>query len=209
MELLFVFFVLGIVALIAAISPGPDFLVVSKNSLMHSRKAGMYTALGIGVAILIHVAYTLVGIGFIISQSIVLFSIIKLLGAMYLIYLGARLLFAKAQESRQTFVSAPSENKTSLQAFREGFLTNVLNPKATVFFVSIFSQFVSPELPILVQSMLGVEVAVIVGLWFIALAFMLTVPSVKEILSKFQSRVLKVMGIALIALGIKVAVSRS
>src|SRR3954463_9342933 len=92
MTLLLSFITFGAIALLAAISPGPDFLVVTKNSINHSRRIGIMTALGVGSAILVHVAYTIVGVGLIISQSILLFSAIKLLGAMYLCYLGVTML---------------------------------------------------------------------------------------------------------------------
>ncbi|MBI4093590.1 LysE family transporter [Candidatus Kaiserbacteria bacterium] len=207
MELLLSFTVLGAIALLAAISPGPDFVVVSKNSIAHSRAAGIWTAIGVGCALLIHVSYTIIGIGLVISQSILLFSIIKVVGAMYLIWLGISLL-----RSSGTHALSESEvGQTSISwisALREGFLTNALNPKATVFFVSIFSQFVSPKLPIVVQAAYGIEVALIVALWFVTLAVLLTMPAVRSGIGKAQSHVMKIMGVVLVGLGIKVAFSR-
>lgn len=208
MELLLLYATVGSVALLAAMSPGPDFLVVSKNSLVYSRKAGVFTALGVGFAILVHVGYTLIGIGLVISQSIVLFSLIKILGAVYLVYLGTKLLVAKEEDTQPAYAQDSFSKKTTTQAFKEGFLTNVLNPKATVFFVSIFSQFISPELSVFAQTLLGLEVAIIVALWFVVLALILTVSSVKSAFARFQNRMLKIMGVALIALGVKVAISR-
>ncbi len=206
MELLFSFGAFAVIALLAAISPGPDFLVVAKNSLAHSRSAGMWTAVGVGSALLVHVTYTLVGIGLIISQSILLFSIIKVLGAVYLIWLGASILFSRQSHE----ISAPQGEavyKAPRDAFKEGFLTNVLNPKATVFFVSIFTQFVSPQLPTLIQIAYGLEVVLIVMLWFVGLSAMLTMPLVRSGIGAVQGKLMKVMGIALILLGVKVAFS--
>ncbi len=200
------FFAFAVVALLAAVSPGPDFLVVSKNSIAHSRKAGVWTAIGVGAALLVHVTYTLVGIGFIISQSILLFSIIKILGAIYIIWLGVSILMSKGGHE----IALPEQEatyKSPTAAFREGFLTNVLNPKATIFFVSIFTQFVSPELPKIVQAAYGLEVAFIVMVWFVTLAFMLTIPLVQRKFGTIQSKLMKIMGVALIAFGVKVAFS--
>ena len=208
MELLLSFGALGVVALLAAMSPGPDFLVVSKNSLSHSRNAGIWTAVGVGCALLIHAAYTIVGIGLIISQSILLFSIIKILGAIYLIWLGASLLCAKKTHDLSVAHIDGAVSKSNLAAFREGFLTNVLNPKATVFFVSIFTQFVSPQLPIGIQAAFGLEVAVTVALWFVALSYMLTLSPVRSRISKLQDYLIRIMGVALIALGAKVALEQ-
>jgi len=137
MELLLSFATVGIVSLLAAMTPGPDFAVVTKNSLLGSRKAGLFTAIGVGLGIFLHVAYSLVGIGFIISQSIIIFSIIKYIGAVYLFYLGCKLLKAKRDSDTQI----EQVQKTAISPFkalREGFLTNALNPKATLFFLSVF-----------------------------------------------------------------------
>lgn len=201
--------IFGLVNLLAAISPGPDFLVVTKNSLRYSRRIGIITALGVGCGIFVHVTYTIIGIGLVISQSIVAFSLIKLLGALYLCYLGLKLLLSK--DEVVVINEATGEilvTKTDLQAFREGFITNALNPKAAVFFVSVFSQLVSPTLPFIVQSVYGFEAAAIVFAWFAVLAIALSYSKIKQVLGKFQSRILKVMGAALILLGARLAFER-
>jgi len=115
------------IALLATISPGPDFAMVSRNSLLLSRRAGVITALGIGLAVLVHVSYTLLGVGVLIRQSIWLFNAIKLAGAVYLIYLGIRMLRAKPAGDLPAAQVAPLSD---LGALRVGFLTNLLNPKA-------------------------------------------------------------------------------
>lgn len=208
MLLLLSFITFGGVALLAAISPGPDFLVVTKNSISYSRRVGIMTALGVGAAILIHVAYTIVGVGFIISQSILLFSAIKLLGAIYLVYLGISLLRARSNVDLSQHAEVAAQTKTEWQAFREGFLTNALNPKATIFFVSIFTQVVSPDLPAYIQALYGLEAAIVVGAWFVALTFMLTFSPIRTRIATIQTTVLKIMGAALIALGVKLAFAR-
>src|SRR3989344_3197595 len=156
------FIAIGIISLLAAMSPGPDFVVVTKNSLLGSRRTGLFTAVGVGFGILLHVAYSLLGIGFVISQSILLFSIIKYIGALYLLYLGYKLLRAKKTVSSEIGVNDSKVAISALGALREGFLTNALNPKATLFFLSIFTQVIGPETPLLLQATLGAEVAVIV-----------------------------------------------
>jgi len=198
MELILSFAAFAMIALLAAASPGPDFLVVSKNSLAHSRRAGVWTAIGVGAALLVHVTYTLVGIGLIISQSVLLFSVIKMLGAIYIVWLGFSILISKGLYE----IPLPEEQvtyKAPLSALREGFLT--------IFFVSIFTQFVSPELPKVIQAAYGIEVALIVMSWFIMLSFVLTMSLVQKKLGVVQAKLMKVMGVALIALGVKVALS--
>jgi len=204
MEHLTAFITIGIISLLAAMSPGPDLAVVTKNSLFGSRKIGLFTAFGAGSGILLHVAYSLLGIGFIISQSILLFTIIKYIGAAYLLYLGYQLLKAKKDASDTLDVAQPV-SITSLQAFKEGFLTNALNPKATLFFLSIFTQVISPATPLILQALLGLEVAIIVGLWFTILVFIISYEPVKKSFSKTHYYLMKIMGGALIVLGIKLA----
>src|SRR5665648_995706 len=128
--------------LLAAISPGPDFVVTVRNSLCYSQRAGIFTALGISLALCVHLFYCAAGIGYIISTSVVLFSILKLLGAAYLIYLGVSSFIAKGSRI-DLAEERTGTDLTRLKAFRMGFLTNVLNPNATLFFLSLFTLVLS------------------------------------------------------------------
>ncbi|ANF49166.1 hypothetical protein A0O34_00710 [Chryseobacterium glaciei] len=83
------------IAILATISPGPDFVLVTKKSLVHGKTPGIYTAIGISLAVMVHVGYTLFGIGYIISQSILLFTVLKTVGSLYLIYIGIKMFLAK------------------------------------------------------------------------------------------------------------------
>lgn len=205
MEYLAIFGTIAVISLLAAMSPGPDFIVVTKNSLSGSRSVGLYTAIGVGLGILSHVTYSLVGIGFVISQSIILFSIIKYLGALYLFYLAYQL-FKMKKADPSTVESDPAVSQlTKWQALKEGFFTNSLNPKATLFFLSIFTQVIDPSRPLFVQGLLGIEVAVIVGIWFCTLSLIITHKSVANAFSKVHYYLMKLMGGALVLLGIKLA----
>src|SRR3989344_5815099 len=88
----------ALVHLLAVISPGPDFLMITRNSLVYSRRSGIYSAIGLGLGILVHVAYSLIGIGILISKSVLLFNFIKYLGAFYLIYIGYKSLTSKSSK---------------------------------------------------------------------------------------------------------------
>lgn len=208
MEILFGFLVIGTVTLLAAMSPGPDFAIVTKNCLLYSRSRGIFTAIGIALGILVHVSYLLAGIGLIISQSILLFNVIKVLGALYLIYLGLQLLRSKPTKPADQTSSTQVSQITQLQALWQGFLTNVLNPKATLFFLSVFTQVIGADMQFWVQVLYGLEMSMVAFLWFAVLSFVLTVPAVKRIFSSIQHHVERVMGAMLIALGIKVVASR-
>ncbi|OCP00575.1 MULTISPECIES: LysE family transporter [unclassified Ensifer] len=155
------------ITILAVISPGPDFAMVTRNSLLLSRRAGILTALGIGAGVCVHVAYTLLGVGLVIQQSILLFGVLKLIGAAYLIWLGMRMLCAKPAG---VVPSAEIAALSDLGALRMGFLTNALNPKTTVFVVSLFMQVVEPTTALSVQIGYGVFIAAAHVIWFALVA---------------------------------------
>lgn len=118
------------ITLLAVISPGPDFAMVSRNSLLLSRRAGVVTACGIGAGVLIHVSYTLIGVGVLIQQSLWLFTLLKMIGAAYLIYLGISML-RNAGAATVSAGAAPTA-ASDFAALKTGFLTNALNPMLRV-----------------------------------------------------------------------------
>lgn len=122
----------AVIHLLAVMSPGPDFIMTIHNTLKYSRRSGIYSAIGLGLGIAVHVTYCLVGIAVIISKSVVLFSIIKYLGAAYLIYIGIKALRSKRGPDYGSEEHVP-QDISPLKALRSGFLTNVTNPKATLF----------------------------------------------------------------------------
>jgi RhtB (resistance to homoserine/threonine) family protein len=192
-----------IIQLVAIMSPGPDFAIICRNSLVYSRRTGVYSALGISLGILVHVTYTLVGIGLIISRSIVLFSTHKLLGAAYLIYIGYKSL--KAKPSREINPVKSKRDLSRLQAIKIGFVTNILNPKVTLFFFSLFTQVISPNTPTSIRALYGLQMFVFTLSWFTLLAIAISHPMVKNRFLSVSHYVEKTMGVILIALGIKVA----
>lgn len=192
--------------ILAVMSPGPDFAMVTRNSLIYSRKIGIYTTLGIALGIMVHVAYSLLGIGFIISQSIILFNVIKWVGVLYLVYIGYKSLRAKPQVQNEIEIS--KEREISIwSSVKQGFLTNALNPKATLFFLALFTQVIDPATPKVIQFLFGIEMMVITFVWFSLLSLMFSNSLVKNRIIKVQHYVERVTGAVLIALGIKVALA--
>lgn len=208
MEYLPIFLTVALAHLLAVISPGPDFIMITRNSLIYSRRAGIYSAIGLGLGILVHVFYSLVGIGFIISKSIVLFNFIKVIGAAYLIYIGYKSLTSKSSKINAS-VSGHKKDLTRLNALKIGFITNVTNPKATLFFLSLFTLVITPSTPLFIKILMGAEMSIVTSLWFIFVAFIISHPLVKERVSHIQNFAEKFIGIVLIALGIKMALSHS
>lgn len=196
-----------IIHLLAAISPGPDFIMAVKNSLTYSRKTGIWTAVGFSLGITVHIFYGLAGLALVISQSILLFNAIKLLGAAYLIYIGIKSLFSKSSEIK----IEEQEKKTDIKPFsavKIGFLTNVLNPKATLFFLSLFTLVISPSTPFHILAILSMIMIINTALWFSLVAIFFTQKNIRSIFNKFQGIFNKVFGSILIALGIKVALAK-
>lgn len=193
------------ITLLAIISPGPDFAMVTRNSLMLSRRAGVLTALGIGLGVMVHVTYTLVGVGLLIQQSPWVFSTIKLVGAVYLMYLGVKMLRAKPGSGSAESPVAPLSD---LAALRTGFLTNALNPKTTLFIVSLFMQVVRPDTPLAVQIGYGCFIAVAHMAWFALVALCFSAGAVQGRLLAVRHWIDRAFGGLLVGFGILLAVLR-
>ena len=177
------FMTVALVHLLAVASPGPDFAIVLRQALTQSRRNALLSAAGIGIGILLHVGYSLLGIGFIIQQSVMLFTVLKVVGALYLLWIAWHCLRAKPGGIH---VDARGSNgQTGWAAFRLGFLTNVLNPKATLFFVSLFSVIINPGTPVLLQAGYGLYMAFATGLWFALVAIFFTHPRVRRGFNRF------------------------
>ncbi|HKJ04687.1 MAG TPA: LysE family transporter [Geopsychrobacteraceae bacterium] len=206
MEYLGEFLTIAFIHLLAVASPGPDFAIVLRQSIVVGRTPALWTSIGIGIGIMVHVAYCLLGLGLIISQSIMLFNLIKLIGACYLLYVGWKSLRAKP-----TAVTAESDFNVpiprAVQALRIGFLTNALNPKATLFFLSLFSVVINPDTPATVQLGYGIYMCFATAIWFCGLSLFLTQPKIRFFFTRFGHWTERVMGAALIALGLKLALA--
>lgn len=164
------------VGMAVAVAPGPDFFMVLRNSLSRGRLAGVMTALGIGSALVVHVVYSVLGLALVIASSPAVFGLIRVCGALYLLYIAGRCLFGPRTALPDVSVQADSGGATDspLRGWREGFWCNLLNPKAALFFLSIFSQFMTPETPSGLRWVYGVEIIVIVTVWFVGLALFLS-----------------------------------
>lgn len=139
----------ALITVLAVIAPGADFAMIVRNSYLYGRRTGLLAATGVAAGVLVHVTYTMLGVGLLIASSTFLFTVIKLIGAAYLIYIGVRTFRTKGEVEVDL---TGRTGLTPLAALRAGFLTNVLNPKTTLFVVSTFSQVVSPGTPVREQA---------------------------------------------------------
>ena len=177
------FILLSIAHIFAVASPGADFAVVLKNTLNSGRRAGVMTAIGVGFGISIHMIYTLFGMALIIAQSEILFSLVQWVGAGYLLWLAWQGFQSRARQAgeHKSMLQLPLK---SMQAFRQGFLTNVFNPKATAFFLFLFTNLVSPDTPFRVQSLYGLWLVFYTMLWF---SFVAWIFSRQQVLAWYET----------------------
>ena len=194
--------VAGIHAL-AVISPGPDFVLISRLSLSYSRKIGVAGAIRVALGIGVHIVYSILGIGALIASSVILFNIIKILGALYLIYIGV-MSFKQSKNKSSVNSVRLEQDMTYSKALRLGFLTNVLNPKATLFILAVFTQVITPTTPKLIQIVYGVEMIVATAVWFSVVAFFLSTDFISRKIQSAKGIIEKITGVVLTALGIKI-----
>ena len=175
---------------IALMSPGPDFALVVQNATRHGRQTGLYIALGLSCGILLHSLLSLTGISYLVHQQPTLFAIIQLAGGSYLLYLGYGALKATWQIIQNHDDDDDTVNAKDLiltnkrQAFSKGFATNILNPKALVFFISLMSSLVPADMSL---SGKGFALIILFGLslfWFSLLAWMLSTKALQKKLSE-------------------------
>ncbi|MBI2638891.1 LysE family translocator [Candidatus Peregrinibacteria bacterium] len=191
---------------LGVISPGPDFIMTVRNSLTYSRKTGIWTSVGLGLGMAVHILYSWAGLALIISKSILVFNFIKFLGAGYLIYIGL-----KSCASKSSLLEVGEHQKKSdiapFAAVKIGFLTNVLNPKATLFFLGLFTFVMSPATPAYIIAVVSIIMIVNAILWFSLVAIFFTQERIRSVFEKFQGAFNKTFGGLLILLGVKVALS--
>jgi RhtB (resistance to homoserine/threonine) family protein len=199
------FIFLGAISLLGAISPGPDFAVITQSSLREGRKAGIYTTLGVTAGCFIHVTYCVLAVDFVAERAANLFSVMKYIGAAYLIYLGIKGLMAKPV-SQEILANPTTQSCGSvLAAFKRGFLVNILNPKVILFFMSMFTLVIDRQTPRWIQMLYGIEFCLIGFIWFATLTMILNYPQLKMRLLSIQHWVERCLGVFLIVLGLKIA----
>lgn len=190
------------VTFLVMVSPGPDMLIVLRNTLIGGRSAGRRTSLGVVTGNLVHIGYCIVGIGWLISQSILAFSVLKYAGAAYLIYLGVASF--RSDASRLDPRRLPTA-RSRRAWFVQGLFNNLLNPKGTLFYLGVFTTVITPETGaadtlVLVVCMLAVSAA----FW---LVFVQTLdrPVVRASIERSERFVSRTFGVLLVFLGMRVA----
>ena len=223
------FFLIAVVHLLAVASPGPDFAIILKQSIRYDRRTAVFTSFGIATGILLHVTYSLVGIGLIIASDERLFTALKYIAASYFCYIAWHGLRAKKPDdsNKELRVSSSEEKKdnsesqvmsgevknksnqipSAKRAFFTGFLINGLNVKATLFFVSLFSVIIAPDTPFSIKLSYGLYMTLATAAWFVFLSYLLTHHRVRHFLQIKGYLLDRVMGGVLLLLAVQLVLS--
>ncbi|TKI29655.1 LysE family translocator, partial [Bacillus cereus] len=196
-----------IMSICLIILPGPDTAMATKNTLIAGKVGGVKTVFGTCIALLIHTLAAVIGLSALIVKSALLFSIFKYVGALYLIYIGIKALLAvRNKEGVDTNdISLNNENKHT-SCFRQGFLTNLLNPKIAVFFLTFLPQFLNPNHNTFIQLLvMGLTYLVLTAFWFAFYIFLIDKISAFMKKPKTQRYIQGLTGIVLIGFGVKLA----
>jgi RhtB (resistance to homoserine/threonine) family protein len=205
------FYLFIIMSILLIILPGPDTAIATKNTLSIGRMGGVKTIVGTCFALLIHTFAAVVGLSAIIVKSAFLFSIFKYIGALYLIYLGIKSLWGLRKKDQEEILETNTKSKYGNKScFKQGFLTNLLNPKVAVFFLTFLPQFVETDRNTFIPFLLmGITYAVLTAVWFIFYVFLLNKISSFMKKPKTQKIIEGITGTILIGFGIKLALEKA
>jgi len=205
--------------LLAVASPGPDFALVLKQSIACGRRTAVWTSVGIGAGILLHVGYSLLGLGLLIRSSELWFNVVKYAGAAYIAWVGVQALRSKPRAMNETEnaegvvgevsegVKGEAGGGMERGAFAMGFLTNALNPKATLFFISLFVMIVNPATPKLVQAGYGLWMAVATAAWFSLVSVIFTHAEVRRRFLRHGHWIDRALGVVFLGFAVSLAVA--
>ncbi|MBY6347085.1 LysE family translocator [Providencia rettgeri] len=186
------------ITILAVISPGPDFAMVTRNGYSFGRRIGLISALGIAAGVQVHVVYTVLGVAILITQSPTLFWVMKVAGAAYLMYLGYQSFRNRTPLNTD---GEPGKVPSAWQAFGMGFLTNALNPKTMLFVVATFTQLVQPDAPFWLNFAYGFFMSFAHWVWFSIVAIVFSNRRLRAAMLARQRLLDRGIGVALLGLG--------
>jgi RhtB (resistance to homoserine/threonine) family protein len=184
------------------VSPGPDMVLVLRNTVVSGRRAGLRTSMGILSGNLVHITYCALGIGFLISQSIIVFSALKYAAAAYLIYLGIMSFRPGAKALDTSDIEGRQPNR---RWFVQGFVNNLLNPKGALFYLGIFTMVITPETSATAMLVLVFSMMLVSASFWVFFVYTLDRPSIRKVLERSHRTVNGILGGLLILLGVRMA----
>lgn len=203
------FYLFVVMCILLIILPGPDFAIVTKNTLTLGKSGGFKTAVGTCCALLIHTTFAVLGLSAIIVKSALLFSIFKYIGAIYLIYIGIKTLLS-LRNDKSAVTSENNDYRFSYgSCFKQGFFTNILNPKVALFFLTFFPQFVDSGSTFIPFLIMGITYAILTAIWFILYVYLIHQISAFMKNVRTQKVIEGVTGAILIGFGLKLALEKA
>ncbi|MCR8825596.1 LysE family translocator [Pseudosulfitobacter koreensis] len=191
--------IIATITWLAVISPGADFAVVSRNSSLFGQRAGLASSVGIASGCFVHIAYAILGLALISQYFPDFFEYVRIVGAGYLIYLGLAMVRSKAEAVQSAQIA--DQQLSNWRYLRMGLLTNSLNPKTSLFVISLYSQVIGPETPMEAKLFWGVFIAVSHFIWFGAVALFMSAPAIRVRILQNQRAFNIAIGAVLLALG--------
>ena len=190
------------VTFLVMVSPGPDMVLVIRNTLISGRRAGLQTSTGILLGNLVHITYCVLGIGLVISQSIVAFSMLKYAGAAYLIYLGIMSFRSRAKVLDTAEIQGTRTNKAW---FVQGFVNNLLNPNGTLFYLGVFTVVITPDTSASAMLVLICTMMLVSASFWLLFVYTMDRPTIRDLIERSQQTVNRIFGVLLVLLGMKLA----
>ena len=197
-----IFLTVALLHLFAVASPGPDFVLVSRQSFRYGRMVAIWTSAGIALGILFHVALSLTGLSLLLQNQPDLFWYLKLAAALYIGYLGLASLISRGPINLQN--NSADEERRYLKSISTGFLTNALNPKAFIFFITVFTLVINEDTEIFIKSLLGIYMSMATFIWFTFMSILLTNEKATERFENFIPWLEKITGLFLLILAIQI-----
>jgi len=191
---------------VTVVTPGPNFLATVHATLARSRRSGLLVAAGIALGTALWGTASLFGLGIAFKAAGGLYEAVKIAGAAYLVYVGARMLLSAQRAGAQSGPSGPAVS--GLRAFRHGLVTDLSNPKAAAFFTSLFAVAVPPSAPLWFDGLLVGSVTAVAGGWYALCAWAMAADPVVAFYQRIARGVSAVAGVVFIGLGLRLATER-
>jgi RhtB (resistance to homoserine/threonine) family protein len=192
------------ISILVIVMPGPDTAMVVKNALVGGRRSGIYASIGVSLGLTVWTVMAAAGVAALLQASAVAFTVLKLVGAVYLIWLGIQLL--RARDAVAAAGHGAAVRSRSGRALRQGLISNLSNPKIAVFFTSFLPQFVHGDGPVFAALLLlGVVFALITLVWLVAYVLVVDAASALMRRPSVRKTLDRLTGAILIALGINLA----
>ncbi len=203
-----ILFSIAAVQLLAAASPGPTFVIVSRYSIGESRRRGLLVVSGVLLADLTWAVLAASGLGVLVLRYPAIYTVLQIAGAAYLTWLGGKMLIGVTRKREAARIGGGALSATACQAVRAGFLTNMTNPKSIAYYTSLFVVMMPPDPPIWLFAAVVFTAVLVSAAWWIAVALFFAVPPVRRTYERARRGIEAIMGGVLVGLGVRLAFSR-